>query len=908
MSQRIRKYCLTSIVWALIVSCSTQNTKWANVQYHNVSTHYNVWWNGNESLKSGVETLESSSKDDYTQLLNVYKLGSKQDAQAIFPQMDRAIEKGIKGVKKHSIFVGGEEHVDYIKECYLLTAYASFYKKDYVAANNSCGLITNQYAGTRAADEAAVLGARCLTMDGQYAEAETMLDDLVQAASKGNFSKSELEKLYLAMAECLIPQEKYKKAVQYLKLSLDQTKNHNRKARLNFILGQIYQKLDKRAAATKYYDEVISCHPDYVMEFNARINIASCANLENSNLAKLEKSLDNMLLDKKNEEFKDQIYYAKGEMYMGVKDAKKACDNFKLSVASSQPKSPQKAKSALRLAGILYELYENYDLAQIYYDTAMQSITPTYPNYFDIKSRYDMLTSLVSYTRVYDRNDSLIVVADMDSADRADLIARKIEKLKNDEEQARRQALIDQYRNDAKAQANTLVGDWYFYNANTVQKGKDKFKQTWGMLMLEDNWAISNKMSMSMGMVSGLETESDTSLTSDMTQDGAGEEKEKKDEAKDDPNDPHCVAFYLKDLPKSEQDRDSMRLQTAECLLNAGYIYNDGLGNTVRALECYLRMANEYTDYDGIVRALYQLYRIYDKQGNTPQSNYYRDMVLMGFPDSDFANMIRDSEYYKVLVRREQRIQEDYEDLYAMYRRRKYSEVISLANAAKENYPDDMMLRKFEYWKGLAQARMDNKNEALATFMTIVNEYPATDTIVPLAQEQIAFLTDAGTVSEGSMVTTADELRATGREGQQIAPASAKEEETVLSAEARLYRYKENIHHYVILIVNDKKVRCTELQSKVSNFNMQYYSTAGLKVNLFGFTDTTQLVTVHRFNNAASAVDYWEHIQSQDGPLAGYNSEYYKVIPISTQNYQTFYNKKNLDVYMEFLRKYYLKK
>lgn len=903
----VLKWTVGCMLLGALASCSTQSTKWANVQYHNVSTHYNVWWNGNESLKQGIALLEASAKDDYTQILPVYKLGGKQEAQAVFPQLDRAIEKGIKGVKKHSIFVGGEEHVDYIKECYLLTAYASFYKKDYVAANNSCGLIVNQFAGTRAADEASVLAARCLTQDHQYGEAESMLDALVQSATKGNFAKSELGKLYMAMVECLVPQEKYKKAVQYIKLSLDQTHDHNTKARLNFVMAQIYQKLDKRSSATKYYAEVIACHPDYVMDFNARINMASCANLESGNLEKLERSLDNMLLDKKNQEFKDQIYYAKGEMYMGVKNAKKACDNFALSVSHAQANPPQKAKSAIRLADIQYDLYENYDMAQCYYDTAMKVIGPTYPGYFDIKARYDMLTSLVSYTRVYDRNDSLIRVADMDSSDRVALIEAKIEQLKKDEEEARRKEIIAQFASDAKAQSNALVGDWYFYNANTVQKGKDKFKSTWGMIMLEDNWAVSNRMSMSMGLVSGIETDAPAD-TVDADAEKRGELAKGDASKTDDPTDPHCVSYYLKDLPKSETERDSMHLQTADCLLNAGYIYNDGLGNTARALECYLRMANEYTDYDGIVRALYQLYRIFDKQGNTPQANYYRDMVLMGFPDSDFANMIRDGEYYKELLRRDQRIQEDYEDLYAMYRRRRYADVVRAVEAAHETYPDDAMLRKFSYWKGLAQARMDNTTEAIEIFRDLVTKSPSSDSIVPLAQEQLDALLGAGKLADNGEISTSDELRARGKEGAQIAPRGADNDDVRLSAEAQLYRYKENMQHYVLIVVNDKKVRCTELQTKVANFNSQYYSNMGLKVNLFGFTDTTQLVTVHRFNNAMAATDYWHHILSPDGPLAGYNSEFYTVIPISTQNYQTFYNKKNLDVYNEFLNKYYRKK
>ena len=146
------------------------------------------------------------------------------------------------------------------------------------------------------------------------------------------------------------------------------------------------------------------------MEFNAKINMASCASVENSDISKLERTLDKMLTDKKNEEYRDQIYYAKGEMYIGVKDALKACDNLKKSTALAVAGSPQKAKSALRMGEVLYEVYENYDLSQTYYDTAIKIIKPDYPHYWEIKQRYDMLTLLVSYTRVIDRNDSLQIM------------------------------------------------------------------------------------------------------------------------------------------------------------------------------------------------------------------------------------------------------------------------------------------------------------------------------------------------------------------------------------------------------------------------------------------------------------------------------------------------------------------
>ena len=883
-------------------SCSTSKAKWANIRYHNLTAHYNVWWNGNESLKEGVIKLDKKVNDDYTQILPVYKLGTAAEALSVKPQMDRAIEKGVKGIKKHSIFVHGKEHVPYIRKCYMLTAYGSFYEHDYVSAENTAQMMAAQFAGTKEGDEARIIMSRCHTADKQYMVAEQELDQLVQKMKEGAFSKKLDSKLYMAMAESLIPQERYKKAVENIKLALESTKNHETKARLYFIMAQIYQKLNKKPTATKYYQKAIKNTELYVMEFNARLNIASCADLEHTDLPKLEKQLNRMLKESKNEEYRDQVYYAMGEMYMGVKNAKKACDSYKKSVAVSTKNQPQKAKSALRLAEVLYDVYENYDLSQIYYDTAMQIINRDYPHYSEIKSRYDVLSALVSYTRVIERNDSLINLSEMPKAERDQLIKKKIDELKKQEEEAKERELLAQLASDTKAAQNTLTGDWYFYNHNTVQKGKETFRQRWGMRTLEDYWFLSKKGLMGMNMLAMTNEEEETEETDDSDSTQAENAMPKGA----DPNDPHNVAYYLKDIPTTMQQKDSMRAQTAVALLNAGYIFYDGIGNVPRALECYLRMANEFPENDEIVQAFYMLYRIYSKQGNTPQANYYKDMILMGFPDSDYANLIRDENYYNEIIRRDQRIKDDYESLYTLFRKRRYNEVINEAQVAQEAYQGDPMLLKYKYWESMSYARLGDKEKAIAGFENIISSVDKSDTIVPLAQLQLKYLKGDAYVEEpetAETITPEEETVAAGRTPATLQPAAPVEEE--LPAESQYFRYKETLQHYVIILVNDKKIRATEFQYRLADFNAEYYSNAGYKVNALMFTDSTQMITIHRFKNAAEAMLYYQHLQQPESPLVSYNSDDYIVFPISTQNYTTFYNRKNVEAYRLFFQKYY---
>lgn len=902
-------------------SCSTQKATWSNIQFHNITTHYNIWWNGNESLKKGVTLMNERVKDDYTRLLPVYKMGTKEECMSFNPQFDRAIEKSVKGIKKHSIFVDGQEHVPYIPKCYMMTAYATFYKHDFVTAASTCQMLASQYAGTVIGDEAAVLQARCSSMDLRYRDAESALDELVTADGKGNFASSQRLNLYLAMAECTLPQEKYKKGVNFLKMALEQHPSREQKARIYYILGQIYQELDKRPTASKYYGKALKCGPSYEMEFNARLNIASCADLQHTDREKLERLLDRMLKDKKNEEFRDQIYYAKGEMYMGMREIKRACEAFKTSCAVSKSNPAQKARSAIRLAGILYDRFQDYDLSQIYYDTAISIIKPDYPHYADIKSRYDLLSSLVINTRLIERNDSLIAVSQLPQDKLTNLINNKIEELKKAEEKAKERELLEQIANDNKSQQNTLQGDWYFYNSNTVQKGKETFHQRWGMRNLEDYWFLSSKGLLGMNM---LAQQIGNDLTDSLDVDG-NELSEKEDEKKDstgvrpsgNPNDPHDMAYYLKDLPKNQDEIDSMMNETSVSLLNAAYIFYDGIHNLPKALECYLRMSNDFTSNSEIVQAFYMLYKIYDRQGNTPSANYYRDMVLMGFPDSDFANLILDEDYYKEIIRRGQIIKEDYDNVYNLYRKHRYESVLANVSNAKLLYEGNPMLGKFRYWEGLSYAKMDNKPAAISTFQDIIKDYPKDDTLTTLAQNQLAYLLGEGgkyiansggdgdeEIDDGSSVGTSSTKTNTRQTSRSQATIDNDKE---LPSEAQLFRYRENMPHTVIILVKEKKIRATHLQSKMASFILTFYSNSGYKTAPLMFTDSTQMVTVNTFNNANEAMDFATHLQTSDGPLTDYSPDDYQVYAISKQNYVTLYNRKQVDAYRLFYEKYYLK-
>ena len=889
----------------VVSSCSTRKAGFTNKVYHNTAAHYNVWWNGNESLKEAVKTLDKTVKDDYTQILPVYRLGTKQDALKTAPQLDRALEKGAKGISKHSININGKEHINYISYCYLLMVKAQFYKQEYSTAAFTSQYLISQFKNTKQAYEGMIWYARSMTHMKEYISAETILDKVNADIENGKVS-SDIEKLfYLAYAECALAQGKYKIAVDYLKVAVEEVRNKAIKQRLYYILGQIYYEQEKLNTAFKYYELSAKGNSDYQMLFNARINMALSVTNKGGRNEGVLKTLHNMLKDKKNEEYSDQIYYAIGEVYMTSKDADKAVENWVESVAVSNNNQPQKIKSALRLGDTYADLLGDYVNAYSYYDTVVSILSDEDKNYNQIKNRHSILKSLAENIQIVNRADSLLAWSEMSIEERDKRIEEIITQLKIEEEKAREAELVQMIKESVKEQTNTLKGNWYFYNANTVRQGKEAFTKLWGFRTLQDNWFMTNSQSIMLNMG-----------TSEVANAGVDlENEEKKDQdttaaavAAGSADDKYSPAYYLKDVPKTQEQKDTLHHEIAKASLLLGFIFNEGISNQEKALESFLRIAEDYQETEYALPTFYQLYLIYDKQGNTPNANYYKTLILKGFPDSDYANLIRNKDFYQEILDRDKAAEREYSLIYKQFLDGNYDDVIALSESAKEKYTDKEMIPKYMYWQALALWKNGDKDTVIRIFEEIITSYPESE-IIPLVKSQLESF-KSGT-ADYLANRTEDKLKPSGdvntvsESSSNEGKAEQEKKDEKLAPESELYRFRENIAHYVIVILNDNKINGTQLSYGVSDFNQEYFSTNGLKTSVLLFSQDIEMINVERFPNAKKAMEYYEFIQQKEGPLNKLKKEDYKVFAVSTQNYMMFYNQKNIPAYEEFFKKFY---
>ena len=209
-------------------------------------------------------------------------------------------------------------------------------------------------------------------------------------------------------------------------------------------------------------------------------------------------------------------------------------------------------------------------------------------------------------------------------------------------------------------------------------------------------------------------------------------------------------------------------------------------------------------------------------------------------------------------------------------------------------------------------AQRGDKPEAIAQLEDILAHTPRTDSIVPITQIQLQLLrNDSLLLADRSSedITPADERRARRQPATQpaIDSTATSAADAPLPPEAQVYRYRQNQQYYVLVIVNDRNVRATEVQYRLTDFNSEYYANKGYRVNATLFTDSTQMLTIHRFLSEDEALGYYRHLQQDESPLRRYADADHTEFIISNQNYSTFYNRKNIEAYLAFFRKYHLK-
>ncbi len=879
----------------MLTSCSTKKNKWNRRVYHNMTSRYNVWWNGDQSAKEGEKMLRENVKDDYTGILPVFNYGTKENALSLNSQMDRAIEKSSICIQRHSMYFNGKEYVKWIDDAYLLMAKANFYKQEYIPARRTFDYVANSYKDDEITYVANLWLAKTYIETQQYPKAESILQSLIVSTSENDkMPKYVRNNLDLVLADYHIKTKKYDDAVKYLKSALLKNLKKNTRARTMFILGQIYEQQGDNARATEQFKSVIKKHPGYEMTFEAQMNLAKCHNSKDT--TDIMKMFWKMLKDSKNIEYKDRIFYAMSDVALGKNNEELGIKYLRKSVATSTSNNRQKVKSSLKVASMLFD-NKDYVLSQAYYDTVVMTMDRSYPEYDSLLNLSVLLSDLVDNLTTYQLQDSLLRLASMDSVSRNKIILGVIEEYKAEQERLEKEkelqeqlALLggDQLANPNMSSPLTSgpTASWYFYNQTSLTRGATEFRNKWGNRNLEDFWFISNKKSM-MSEEESLENElleyfSEEELATLTDEEIEKLLEERKNESASDTAQykPTDIGYYLQQLPFSEKQKREANKQILQALNNIGYIYYDNLKDYNNSINSFTELNERYPGNEYELSSWYYLYKMYKSQDNDSKSNIYKDKILAKYPESNQAKIIIDPEHFVKEKEKGQESSNLYAETFEAYKNGQFKKVRANANKARMLCPNDTLLMpRFEFLDAISAGKIQSVDTMAYSLYRLIQKYP-TSSIKPHALD---------------ILLKANEMYSLG-----LPIESARQKEKEPEKEYP-YTRDPNEKHYVMIICNTKNVRVNPLKVRLNDFNKDSFRMMQLEVNNVMFGKQEAVITIEEFENESKANDYKTAMFLSDYLFGGIKPEYYKVLLISKSNYPIFFSNKNVDEYIEFL-------
>ncbi len=865
----------------LVLSCNKNSTSWFNRNYQNTVARYNIYYNGTEKLKEGVQTLALNHKDDYNKVLDVFPYGDEQQAKAQQAAMDEIIKKGSKIIINRPIS-------KWVDDAYLLVGKAYFFKADYFAAIETFQYINSRYKNTEIAQEATIWILKSYMMLKRYDDAEALVGLL-----KDETFPPHLNNLFAATAaQVYIKQGKYAPALKNIRVTLAKTRKRDARARYNFITAQLFERLGQPDSAKFYLEKVLKLNPPYDMAFNAKISLARNYDpKDNGQVRTARRYLRSMLRDDKNISYYDQIYYQLGKIEEHQNNRNNAIEYYVLSLKHTQNNQNQKAVTYLALADLYFEI-PDYTLSQQYYDSTVRVIQPEFSEYKSIVKKQAVLSELIKYKVIVAREDSLQKLAMLSPSELEKKVDRWIK-----EEETRKKRAEEEKENQKNQPAggggfpglgtpgNPNLGqqqqsggsgsNWYFYSQQQMGIGYSDFQRKWGNRKLTDDWRWSGKEKI-------LNYSADPNNTNDP------KENKNEDPQAQTPNPelderlsniPEAKRKYYRDIPFAEEDKNRSNDKIAGALYNIGLIYFEKLGDIPEAIAAFESLLQRFSGSQYEPRSYYYLYKIY-KTSQPEKSEKYKALLISKYPDTDYARLVNDQSITKKTNDGiAQRKLDFYNSTFGLYQNNKFKEVKSRKPVADTMFVGTSLLPKYLLLYAISVGKTDSIGEYKRSLEYILEQYPATD-ISQRAQE----LLDAA-----ARLDKKDTTKSSGRD--------LREDE---------YKYAPDELHFVIMVFPKDKGDVNSIKVKLSDYNQSSFPNQTFEIIPSVINNTQQLIIIRNFEGKDKANDYKKQLESFHALLMGSlqrEEVYYSLLTPS--NYATLLKQQDIAPYKSFYNRYY---
>lgn len=368
----------------------------------NFSTYFNTYYNAKENFDNAYEDYVIRVLSTYSERLDSLFITQKLTQEAT-DNFNKSIEKSSKVIQFHKSSQFLDDAVLLIGKCY-------YYQGDNLKAERKFSEFISKLSTSNLVDEALLFLSRTQLRLGNTKIALERLENLSRN------SKSPVVKAgaFQALAEYYLDKKDYESAVSNFRKSIDNSKDNEFKAQMQYVIASVTAKNNYSKAAIEF-DKVHDYGTSFDLEYLAKYNHLKYLILS-KNSSTAAPLIDKMIIKYKDlNEYLSQFEFLKALNYEMKGDKKLALRQY-FYVIKTYTKTQASGDASFQIAKYYETDKDDYLNAYRYYkfsseefngavnSKVIQTKLKTYKKYFDLRSMITGSAINTDYDKVFKKN------------------------------------------------------------------------------------------------------------------------------------------------------------------------------------------------------------------------------------------------------------------------------------------------------------------------------------------------------------------------------------------------------------------------------------------------------------------------------------------------------------------------
>lgn len=833
------------------VSYSCSPDTWTGKVFHNTTAHYNGYFYAREEISRIEKTIRQNHQDDYNEILWLFPRLDSLKAKAYDKEIQEAIKMASIAIQRHP-------ESKWMDDAYLVVGKARLYSFDWGNAIQTFKYVNNPKVvkDINMRHAALIWLLRTYTEHKEYNNAEAVIDYLL----KEKLNRTNRKNFLLTKAYYHQVRNNYDGMIRSLTESEPLLSRKDRPGRIYFIMGQVYQHLGFESEAFNFYRKAISTHPEYEVDFYARLYMAQVAEISRSrDVAQARRSFKKLLADNKNRDFRDKIYYEMGLFEEKQGNLSEAIMYYNKSLRTGN-NNLVKGDAYFRLGHVYYDSLRNFELAQAYYDSAVRTMPPSRPKYPEIKQRQEVLNEFVKHYKTIKWNDSLLALAKMDTASVRKLVEEKKTPVqtatsgKRKKTQNPEAATATPLRQQDQQDMIASVSGWYFSNPSTLATGRAEFARVWGKIPLEDNWRRSARTTtVALQPVTTAQTNPETKTESNPSAPETG----------------NAFKTLISQIPYTDEQKKAVLQQIEASLFALGDIYYFKLKEPGNAILTYQSLLRRFPDSDYEAEVLYKLYLIL-RETDTAAAQDYARLLALKHPESTYNKLIQNPNYLAESQQAKEKQKILYQQAYSYFLKDELPAASQLLQQAR-----NLEETSFSPYLDMLDILITGRSGDQESYLRKLQDFIGRDENPELVEFAKSLL---------------ESLKSAGKQADTEKPVYTRQIEEP---------------HYFVFSYDPAENLETLATNLLHDFNHAHFRDLQLKVSRTELNGAQILILVSDLPRLSTAIEYYRLISGKLTTIPHLKNHKFNTFVISKGNFNTLYRTKKFHEYLEFFAKVY---